>query len=110
MHHTLETACPVSPARTSHASPAPARWRPAPRTVSEHEVLTAVVDLSRRYHAPSTSLITWQLARDGTVTSAFQSAVRDRLQHLRASGQLSCVTHRGTHRWSATIDRHQASA
>jgi hypothetical protein len=96
MHHTLRT-------------PAPARRRPAPRTVSEQEVLAAVVELSRRYHAPSTSLITWQLARHGTVTSAFQSAVRDTLQHLRASGQLSCVMHRGTHRWSASSDRHRPS-
>jgi hypothetical protein len=97
MHHTLRT-------------PAPARRRPAPRTVSEQEVLAAVVELSRRYHAPSTSLITWRLARHGTVTSAFQSVVRDTLQHLRASGQLSCVTHRGTHRWSPNVHSEHPSA
>jgi hypothetical protein len=85
------------------------RRRPTPRTISEPEVLAAVVELSRRYHAPSTSLITWRLARDGTVTSAFQSAVRDTLQHLRSSGELSCVTYRGTHRWSPNLHREHSS-
>lgn len=81
--------------------------RPIAGPVTEEEVLAAVIELCGNYHAPSTSLITWRLVGGGTVTSAFQSAVRDALQQLRARGQLSCVVHRGTHRWSATRDRPQ---
>jgi hypothetical protein len=97
----------VSPAPDGQTSTANARRRPTARPVSEADVLAAVIELSGDYHAPSTSLITWRLASDSTITSAFQSAVRDALQHLRARGQLSCVAHRGTHRWSATRDSRQ---
>lgn len=83
-------------------SAARARWRQQASAVGDEAVLAAVIELSEHYRAPSTSLITWRLARGGTVTGAFQSAVRDALQHLRARGQLSCITHRGTQRWSAT--------
>lgn len=83
---------------------------PAARPVSQEEVLAAVVQLSTRYHAPSTSLIIWRLARGATVTATFQSGIRDALQHLRASGRLSCVIHRGTHRWSATPEIDQRPA
>jgi hypothetical protein len=73
-------------------------------SVSQEEVLAAVVELVARYHSPSTSLITSRLARGGTVTASFQAGVRDALQQLRASGQLSCVTHRGIERWSVTLE------
>lgn len=86
------------------------RRRSQPVRPVTREVLAAVIELSERYYAPSTSLITWRLARGGTVTAAFQSAVRDALQRLRADGQLSCVTHRGTQRWSATGDTERPSA
>jgi hypothetical protein len=91
--------------RASPVEPAPAaepRRRHPVRAASDAEVLAAVIELSGSYRAPSTSLITWRLARGATITGAFQSAVRDALQHLRARGQLSCVVHRGTQRWSAT--------
>jgi hypothetical protein len=70
--------------------------------VTDEEVLAAVVELSRRYRAPSTSLVTWQLGlRGGTAGGAFQSTVRDALHRLQASGRLACVEHRGTHHWTA---------
>lgn len=91
----------ASLAPVGQASAAGARGRHQARAVGDEDVLIAVIELSERYRAPSTSLITWRLARGGTVTGAFQSAVRDALQRLRARGQLSCITHRGTQRWSA---------
>jgi hypothetical protein len=74
------------------------------RHLADEEVLAAVVELSNHYHGPSTSLITWQLAGGDVATSAFQTSVRNALQRLRAGGQLSCVMHRGTHRWGAAPD------
>ncbi len=71
------------------------------RGVSDDDVFEAVVELSSRYHAPSTSLIVWQLAAGGSVTASFQAAVRDALQRLHAGGRLAHVTYRGTRRWSA---------
>lgn len=91
-----------------HAPGAPRR-RPA-RPVADDEVLVAVIELAEHYYGPSTSLITWRLAHGATVTGAFQRAVRDALQRLRARGQLSCVTHRGTQRWSPTRESEQSSA
>jgi hypothetical protein len=79
--------------------------------VADDEVLAAVVELSHRYRAPSTSLVMWQLSvRAGTVSSAFQSAVRDALHRLQASGRVACVTHRGTHHWTALRDGDERSA
>lgn len=86
------------------SSTVPARWRRPARAVSDEEVLTAVIELSSRYHAPSTSLIAWRLARGGMVTAAFQGAVRGALQRLRVGEQLSCITHRGTQHWSPIGD------
>lgn len=77
------------------------RTRRRLRLDGDEEVLAAVVELTQRYHAPSTTLITWQLAGGGSVTGAFQSAVRDALQRLHAGGRLSCVVHRGTSHWTA---------
>jgi hypothetical protein len=48
--------------------------------LADEDVLAAVIELSDRFHGPSASLITWRLAGDRTVTSGFQSAVRDSLQ------------------------------
>jgi hypothetical protein len=73
------------------------------RAVSPDDVMAAVLDLAGRYHAPSTSLIVWRLAPRGTVSSGFQSAVRDALEHLYAGGRLLRVVHRGTHRWSPAL-------
>jgi hypothetical protein len=92
---------PVRPAQTWAAS---ARGRRTARSVSEQEVLDVVVELSEQFRAPSTSVITWRLAGGGAVNSAFQSAIRDALEHLHARGELTSVTHRGTHRWSVTRD------
>jgi hypothetical protein len=78
--------------------------------VADDEVLAAVVELSDRRHGPSTSLITRRLAGDRTVTSGFQSAVRNSLQRLRARGELSCVMHLGTHRWGAVRESERSSA
>jgi hypothetical protein len=78
------------------------------RRVADEEVLAAVIELSNDCRGPSTSLITWQLAGGLTVTSAFQSGVRDALQRLRAGGELSCVIHRGTHRWGAALESEPA--
>jgi hypothetical protein len=100
----------VSPAPDAQPSAANPRRRRIARPVSEADVLAAVIELSSDYHAPSTSLIIWRLAGDGTVTSAFQSAVRDALERLRVHGRLSCVVHRGTHHWSATRDSRQPPA
>jgi hypothetical protein len=79
------------------------RQRAPARPVSPDDVLAAVVELARRYHAPSTSLIVWRLAPRGTASSAFQSAVREALEHLYARGRLLRVVHRGTHRWSPAL-------
>jgi hypothetical protein len=76
--------------------------------VSDDEVFDAVVELSGRYHAPSTSLIVWQLAAGGRVTAPFQTAVRDALQRLHAGGRLARVTYRGTGRWSAALERERS--
>jgi hypothetical protein len=78
--------------------------------VADEDVLAAVIELSNHYHGPSASLITWRLAGDGRVTSAFQSAVRASLQRLHARGELSCVMHRGTHRWGAVPDSERSPA
>jgi hypothetical protein len=86
------------------------RWRRTAQPVSEEEVLAAIEELSTRYRAPSTSLITWRLARGGAVTAAFQARIRNALQHLRASGRVESVMHRGTHRWSLTIASEPVAA
>lgn len=78
--------------------------------ITDERVLAAVVKLAGRFRAPSTSLITWQLADSATVSPGFQSAVRAALERLRAGGQLSCVTHRGTCRWSPAGERERPSA
>jgi hypothetical protein len=80
---------------------APAQRRRS-STLTDAEVLAAVVELGSRYRAPSTSLISSRLAPNGTVTSALQTGVRSALQRLHARGEVSCVAHRGTHHWSAT--------
>jgi hypothetical protein len=95
------------PAREPMAA---ARHRRAARSPSHDDVFAAVVDLSGRYHAPSTSLIASRLAPSGTVTGAFQSSVRDALEHLRAGGRLLCVVHRGTHRWTPALGRERPEA
>jgi hypothetical protein len=77
------------------------------RDVNDDDVFDAVVELSSRYHAPSTSLIIWQLAGGGSVTASFQAAVRDALHRLHAGGRLARVTHRGTGRWSAALERER---
>jgi hypothetical protein len=78
-------------------------WRRAATPVSQEEVLEAIQELSIRYRGPSTSLITWHLARGGAVTATFQSGVRDALQGLLASGRVQSVMHRGTHRWTVPV-------
>jgi hypothetical protein len=98
------TRDPATPASAEQV-PATSRGRNPPRAASDEDVLAAVIELSARYRAPSTSLITWWLVRDSRVTGAFQSTVRSALQRLRAQGHVSCVMHRGTQRWSATRRR-----
>jgi hypothetical protein len=85
----------------SATTSAPAHRRPSASPTDE-EVLAAVIELGSRFRAPSTSLISWRLAPNGTVTSSVQTAVRSALQRLHARGEVSCVSHRGTHHWSAT--------
>lgn len=80
-----------------------------PRAVSSDEVLAAVIELSARYHAPGTSLITRHLASDRPVSGALQTAVHDVLRHLEADGRVSCVVHRGTHRWSPNHNHRECS-
>jgi hypothetical protein len=75
-------------------------WRHAAQIVDDEQVLAAVLELSAAYRAPSTSLVTWRLADGASVTARFQSAVRDSLHRLQTKGELSCIVHRGTHRWS----------
>jgi hypothetical protein len=84
------------------AAAAPPEHRRRPAALTDEEVLTAVIELGSRYRAPSTSLISSRLAPNGTVTSALQTGVRSALQRLHARGEVSCVSHRGTHHWSAT--------
>lgn len=78
----------------------------APDALTDEQVLAAVIELGSRYRAPSTSLISSRLAPNGTVTSALQSGVRAALQRLHAGGRVSCVSHRGTHHWSASGPGH----
>jgi hypothetical protein len=82
---------------TRHPGPAPA--------VTVDDVLAAVVDLARRYHAPSTSLIVWRLA-----SGAFQSSVREALEDLYAGGRLLRAVHRGTHRWTPALEGERSEA
>jgi hypothetical protein len=84
--------------------------RRSARPVTDAEVQAALAALCDLYHAPSTSLITWQLAGDARVTARFQSAVRNSLQQLHARGRISCVVHRGTYRWSTLADEDRVSA
>lgn len=86
----------------THAARPNLPWRRAATPVSQEQVLEAIQELSIRYRGPSTSLITWHLARGSAVTATFQSGVRDALQRLRASGRVQSVMHRGTHRWSVS--------
>lgn len=72
--------------------------------VTDEQVLAAVIELWRSYRAPSTSLIISQLACGRTVGGGFQSAVRGSLERLLARGDLSCVIHRGTSRWTPRPD------
>jgi hypothetical protein len=85
----------------SATSAAPPQRRES-ASLTDEEVLAAVIELGSRFRAPSTSLISWRLAPNGTVTRTLQTAVRSSLQRLHARGDVSCVSHRGTHHWSAT--------
>jgi hypothetical protein len=87
------------------------RGRAAPsRAVSPDDVMATVLDLADPYHPPSTSLIVWRLAPGGSASSAFESAVREALEHLCASGRLLRVVHRGTHRWSPALRGERSEA
>jgi hypothetical protein len=70
-------------------------------------VLIAVVELSARYHAPSTSLIARHLVGSRAITRAFRAQVDATLQRLLARGELTCSTHRGMQHWSRIRNRQQ---
>jgi|GEM_PF-5427116 len=77
---------------------------PTAERLSDDDVLTTVVALSRHYHAPSTSLIILQLARSGVSRHGLDSSVAQALQRLRSRGLVASVTHRGTRHWTPVAD------